>query len=220
MPRIRNHTTCRRRPRPSRRGPRQAGVAIVSRGLAVVGLLIVAACASPASGPTPYTPATNDSDYGYSGQEIAPDRVRLTFAGNKNTPRETVELGLLRRAAEVTVHRGYDHFIVVNSDTERFTSVRPASPRFSFSYGYGWGWHRRHSFGRFGWYHPWYGPWYSPWHDPFHDRVPTRTSRRYTATAIIALRHGPPPPDNPQAYDARAVLGSLAPPQAPPPPSP
>lgn len=172
---------------------------VSARRLAILAVLAcLAGCASPTPS-TPYGPAAGNSGFGYSGQEITTDRVRVQFAGNARTPRETVETALLRRAAEVTVHRGHDHFIIVEKDTERFTSVQ-AVPRASFA----WGWRHYHPHGYFGWHSPWYGPWGYPY-GPYS----ARTDRRYTASALIALRDGPAPTDNPQAFNAREVLKTL-----------
>jgi hypothetical protein len=181
-------------------------------GLAVL-LLALAGCVT--AQPTPYQPAT-EGQGGYSGQEIAPDRVRVTFSGNSATPREMVENALLYRAAEVTVHRGYDYFIVVEQDTERFTQYGYSGPRTSLRLGYG------HGFGccrrsgpfaryRYGWgpWDPW-DPWGPGWGDPYYGR-PVVTGHRYKAHAVVALRRGPVPVEMADAYDARAVMATLGP---------
>ena len=49
------------------------------------------------------------------------DRFRVSFAGNSFTSRETVERYLLFRAAELTVQNGFDHFILVDRDTDKQT---------------------------------------------------------------------------------------------------
>ena len=68
---------------------------------------------------TPYQPATDGQ--GYAEQALERDRYRVTFVGNSLTSRETVENYLLYRAAEVTLEKGYDHFVIVEKDTERNT---------------------------------------------------------------------------------------------------
>ncbi|MEM6650539.1 MAG: hypothetical protein AAF603_09845, partial [Pseudomonadota bacterium] len=95
--------------------------------------LVLAACATS----TPYD-AANDQGYGFSEQRIEDDRYRIVFKGNSLTRRETVENYLLYRAAEVTVKNGYDHFIVVEDDTERSTTYTQTGNAGFFPY-YGFG---------------------------------------------------------------------------------
>lgn len=84
-------------------------------GLAVLGL---AACAEP----TPYAPRTADSSTGYTDQQLAANRYRITFSGNSVTGRDTVENYLLLRAAEVTRNAGYDYFVFDTRDTRAKTT--------------------------------------------------------------------------------------------------
>jgi hypothetical protein len=157
----------------------------------------LAACATTS---TPYQPA-DKSGYGFSEQRIEETKYRITFRGNSSTSRETVENGLLYRAAELTVQNGYDYFVVIESDTEESkrysTTGDPAFfghyyygyPRRYYAfpyYAYGWGW----------------GP------DPFYDSY-TREITRYSAVAFISLGKGAKPADNPQAFDAREVMSNL-----------
>ena len=72
---------------------------------------------------TPYQPATASSRLGFSDEQIESNRFRVSFAGNSLTSRETVERYLLYRAAELTVQRGFDHFILVTRDTETKTDT-------------------------------------------------------------------------------------------------
>ncbi|WP_211369109.1 DUF5320 domain-containing protein [Roseospira navarrensis] len=191
---------------PARRSPRHlstAGARAVALGAVLV---MLAACATPTPRtPTPYQPA-GEGGGGYSGQELEPNRLRITFSGNSTTPRQTVENALLYRAAEVTVHRGFDHFVITDRDTERFTRYGYATPRTSlhFGYGTGFGCCRGSRFGlgyRYG---------FGPWGYPYYAQ-PVPAGSRYTAQAVIVMRPGDPPQDNAEAYDARAVMASLGP---------
>ena len=61
---------------------------------------------------------------------MQPHPVRISYNGDTLTPRETVETYLLYRAAEATLERGFDYFVIVAHDvdeTTRFesTGVRP-----------------------------------------------------------------------------------------------
>ncbi len=169
---------------------RLPGMLIAAAGLAL------AACASP----TPYQPEA--SGRGFADQSLEADRFRVTFSGNTLTPRETVENYLLYRAAELTLEKGFDHFVVADMDTERHTSYWSNTPGLMRPAGY---WSRS----------PWY-PWY-PWHpwygSPFHDTGLTTLEprERYSASANIVLRKGPKPDDDAHAYDAQAVIDRLGP---------
>lgn len=154
----------------------------------------LAACAAP----TPYQSAAPGA-YGYEEQAIESDRFLVSFNGNSLTERDTVETFLLYRAAELTLERGFDHFIIVRRDTDadrRFVGGDPFAARrsrFGFHYSY---------------FHPAYG-WYG-WRDPFWDDVNVREVSRYQAQAEIVLGRGAAPGD-PAAFDAREVIDNLGP---------
>ena len=54
---------------------------------------------------------------GYTDFSLAETTYRVRFKGNNYTPRDKVEQFLLYRCAELTAQLGYDHFILVDSDT-------------------------------------------------------------------------------------------------------
>lgn len=89
----------------------------------------LAACASTGGA---YQERSADNRYGYAETQLEPNRVRVTYAGDTVTSRETVETYLLYRAAETTLLRGYDYFLIVahgaNEDT-RYQALG-AGPRF------------------------------------------------------------------------------------------
>lgn len=175
-------------------------------GTAIVGALVLAACATP----TPYRPATGSgfSRAGYSDEQIEPNRFQISFAGNTLTSRETVERYLLFRAAQLTVERGFDHFILVDRDTERRTRTY-STPDPYWGGGFGgfgaWSPYWRYHGPRFGWrsWSPYYG-------DPFFNND-IRTVDKYEAIAEIIVGRGPKPGDNVRAFDARAVIENLGP---------
>jgi hypothetical protein len=136
--------------------------------------------------PTPYAPS--QGGFGYSDARIEENRFRVVFRGNALTPRETVELYLLHRAAEVTLENGYDWFRIVRPVAEegaapvprkRGGKARATAPR---NYGYRRVPRGRPSRPRYRPYHP-YRPryhgsvryysafpfWYDPW--PFGPYV-------------------------------------------------
>ncbi|MEM8920957.1 MAG: hypothetical protein AAGB25_06280 [Pseudomonadota bacterium] len=164
---------------------------------AAVAALTVAACATS----TPYQPALADGAKGYSETQIETDRVMVAFKGNSLTDRETVETYLLFRAAEVTLERGYDYFVITDRETEKETRIR-ASGGSAFSPYYS-----RYGF-RYSYFHPRFG-WYGAY-DPFWSDVTYREITRYDASAEIVLRTGEKPGDEVRAFDARDVTKNLA----------
>src|SRR5262245_25819352 len=75
----------------------------------VAGLFPLAACA------TAYQPETLTG--GYTDVSLAETTYRVRFKGNNYTPRDKVEQFLLYRCAELTAQLGYEHFLLVASDT-------------------------------------------------------------------------------------------------------
>lgn len=147
----------------------------------LVGAALLTACGTP----TPYQPAA--SDYGYDEQALEENRYRISFSGNSLTPRETVENYLLYRAAEVTLDKGYDYFLMVTQETERKTTYHGTITGFGSRY-----------------------------HDyPYGIGASTSTTAypqdRYSSFATITLHHGSKPADDPKAYDARQLQERLAP---------
>lgn len=161
------------------------------RMLVLAAAALLAACATA----TPYQPGAPNA-YGFQEQQIENNRLRITFRGNTLTDRETVETYLLYRAAELTLERGHDYFIVANRDTEehsRLQGTGTRSPRFGFDYWY--------FSPRRGW---------SPWYDPFWNEPSSyREVTRYEAVAEIAMFSGRKPADDANAFDAREVQANL-----------
>lgn len=187
----------------------------VSRKVLIAALasttLLVAGCATE----TTYHPAVGRGfdRTGFSDHQIEPDRYAVTFAGNTVTSRETVEKYLLFRAAQLTLERGYDYFVMANRDTDRQQQIY-STPGFG-----GYGGYNGFGFGGF-WGPSWryYGRGYGwrSW-DPFlggpfwGDTTDIHSVDRFEATAEIVMRHGPIPKDNLRAFNARAVVSSIGP---------
>jgi hypothetical protein len=99
-------------------------------------ILLTAVTASMLTGgavadtPTVYQPsAISQTRSGYSETQIDVNRLRVMFAGENGTERETVESSLLYRAAEITVQRGYDYFVVVDHSVDAKTeTIRKGPP--------------------------------------------------------------------------------------------
>jgi hypothetical protein len=97
-------------------------------------LLLAAAFAAAATGAraenaTPYQPsAVSRAHQGYSETQIDANRLRVSFSGNADTSRETVETYVLFRAAETTLQRGFDYFVVVDHNVDTTTAYEPYGP--------------------------------------------------------------------------------------------
>ena len=83
------------------------------RFLSIALALGLAACAEPASS---YRPLAGD--FGYAEHRVDQNTWRVGFAGNGGTPRESVEIYALYRAAEVTIAEGRERFAVLESEVE------------------------------------------------------------------------------------------------------
>jgi hypothetical protein len=182
-----------------------------------LGSLLMAASAafalSACATETTYRPATGSgfARAGYSDRQIESNRFIVSFSGNSYTSRDTVERYLLFRAAELTIARGYDHFILVDRDTDRRTRTYATERPGAYGFGYGayggWGPSWRYRGRGFGWrsWSPFYG-------DPFWDReIDIQTVDKFEANAEIVLGRGPKPADNVHAFDARAVVENIGP---------
>lgn len=179
---------------------------IFAAGAIALGL---AACATP----TPYQPNLrgNQTSGGFSEVRIAPDRFRVTFAGNSLTSRERVETYLLYRSAELTLANGFRTFQTVERDTERNTRVYAEPSLIGPRWGYGrWSPFYRPSWryygGRFGWrtWDPYFG---SPF---WGDTVDYRQVTQYEASAEIYMSNSARP-DDPKVFDAEEVVRNLRP---------
>jgi len=157
------------------------------RFLMVAMLAVLAGCTTP----TPYQPLVDG--YGYSDQLLEPNRFRVTFAGNSQTTRNTVENYLLYRAAEVTVKSGFDYFVIADRETE------PSRTYISSFDGYpGFGFYR---------YSPgWYG-----YGGMAMGTSTTTAITSYQAYADIVMFSGPKPVANVNAFNARDVMATLGP---------
>jgi hypothetical protein len=173
--------------------------------LVLVAALGLAAGLGACTTATPYQPLLESAPGlgGYSDVRIEPGRHRVTFTGNSLTSRETVELYLAYRAAELTLANGYDTFTLVTRDTDRKTSARvdPGPARLPY-----WSPYWRY-YGPYGWRT------YDPWMDSAFARpsMDVSTVEKFTASAEIVLGKGPKRADDAETFDARAVVENLGP---------
>jgi hypothetical protein len=188
----------------------------MKRLLAAAAIALAAGLAACATA-TPYQPAVRTASgpaNGFYEMPLEGNRWRVGFAGNTVTSRQQVEDALLLRAAELTLQRGFDHFVAVNRATERdvrYQSTPGMSARYGgfgysrFGYPY-WSPYWRHYRPSFGWRY------WDPFYDPFWDRdVEIREVDKYEANAEIVMGRGPAPANDPRAFDARQVYANLSP---------
>ena len=170
---------------------------------AAVSALALAACATP----TVYAPEGYGGQRGgFAEQRLQADRFAVTFSGNSLTSRDTVEMYLLYRAAELTLENGYDWFLTDYRATEvenRYYSS--PDPWYGGGYGRYWGPSWRY-YRRSAW-----SPWNDPWGDPFgRGGWDVREVSRYEARAEIVLGRGQTPSDG-HAFNAREIIENLGP---------
>jgi hypothetical protein len=135
-----------------------------------------------------YQPRTGSSGTGYSDEQLAGNRYRVTFTGNSATHRETVESYLMLRSAEVALKAGYRWFLFDTRDTQAQTTYH--------SDFVGWpGWRGR------GWY----------WHSWAHDSVSSYPETRFEAYAEIVLLTDDQAKSEARAINAQEVLDHIGP---------
>ncbi len=162
----------------------------MTRALSALALvLVLIGCSGK---PTPYQPKADRT--GYSQQQLDTQTWRVQFAGNIDTPRQTVENYLLYRSAEIMLFGGHEKFVMLEKDIERNVEYQDTGYYPHFGYGLRRG--RRH-----GRHHGlrYYGPvYYSP-------------LVSYSGTATIRIYSGGPPPNNAPVYNAQEIVQQLGP---------
>jgi len=170
---------------------------LLARVCVLLCLAAVAACVKP----TPYQP--REDGYGFTTQQLEPNRYVVSFYGNTATSRETVENYLMYRAAEVTLEVGGDHFQVVQRDTQRDVTTYTNYGAYPFGTGLYYG------------YGGWGGPYYRPYSGSYYGATvglgAPRVSQKFEASVEFLAFRGPKPPDDPMSYDARELVARLGP---------
>lgn len=188
---------------------RSPGKAVLS---AIALAMALTACATPSASPTA---AAEQQPGAFSEARLDADRYRVMLVGQRQEPRETVQLALLNRAAELTVREGYDWFETTDQGARvQSRLVAGSSPIMQpgFMWGGGEGFLPR------SWRDT--GPrWGSGWRDwdpflgepSFANRGQVLATDLVVAAAVIVLHKGVRPADTTQAYDARALLARSRP---------
>ena len=159
----------------------------LSAAVAVSGIILAGCESLP-----PYHPSEGPGATGYSDQQLAANRYRVTFTGNSATRRDAVENYLLRRAAEVTLKAGSRYFLFDARDTDAKTTYHSDFVGWP---GHGWYWHS------------WpYGP---------EQDLATFPVTRYEAYAEIVLLTDEQAKAEPRAVNAQDLLDHIGPPTKP-----
>ena len=151
-----------------------------------VALCVLTGCVSPVQ-PTPYQAAPPGGGSGYTETWQDERRVKVRFTGNWRTDRQTVEDGLLYRAAELAAQRKAPRFAVRDKTVERRVYETIDTPPFPSS------WYRDRWRGTYG-------------------RFPPRISTWTVYTAVMKIELLPEGAEAPQAASLRttqAVLDEL-----------
>jgi len=164
-------------------------------GVGLLALVLLAA----GCGPTAYGPVGPFGETGYQTTRLSADRYLVSFEGNAQTSRQTVETYLLYRAAEVAEQTGHPYFALVESETEREVDVDAyyTTPGF---YGFGRGVGFGPRFTAF--------PYYATFGNGPGPSVATSDS--YEAYATVEMFEERPP-GRTDVFDTSAVIGTLRP---------
>jgi len=101
--------------------------------IAAAAAALVTGCASQSG----YAARGPHSQTGYAETQLEQNRLRVSYNGDTRMSLETVETYLLYRAAEATLERGFDYFVVVAHGAEedaRFEQTGGFRPRFGTTY--------------------------------------------------------------------------------------
>lgn len=145
----------------------------------------------------------------YSQSDNGDGRFELTLSGTRFTSRDTIEGELLRRAAQLTISKGQDWFMLLHLPGEQ-PDKHPPRPKPAFGVRYGH-WQPHWSYKQSG---AVWQPWHPEWGTRFWaDEVNPKEVQRFEVHAMIESGKGPIPAHE-TAFDAKQVIRDLAAPAA------
>jgi hypothetical protein len=178
--------------------------------LAIAAVAALAPVCAASAQEAPYQSKRDGGGVGYAQQKLDDNRWLVKYAGDRDTPAETVETYLLFRAAELTIKKGGDWFETSDSRTALKTVVPDrVRPESKVGLDYGWGWRPHWRF-------------FNVDHVVKSDTgisgkasVPIRgpshpASKRFVASAEITIGKGPAP-EGRRVFDARKLQAELGP---------
>lgn len=152
-------------------------------------LVFAALAAAGCLSPTPYQP--RDGSGGYADVHVDANTFHIAFTGNSATSRQTVEIYLLYRCAEVTAAAGFDYFTFPSPATHEqvHVSSTPGTSTTTVTTD-----NKGHVF-----------------MDTFYFPGTVTYSNSYEATVMIKAFKGARPENAPNAYEARKILKHVGP---------
>ena len=137
--------------------------------------------------------------YGYSEVPIDSSTCLITYAGDYTQPSDLVDRYALYRAAEVTVAKGFDYFVVMDgqANASALTNVmqNAGTPTTTIEHDID----------------PQTGRMIPVAVTTSNPSYMTSTSTAHTVTKTIRMFKGARPADNVQAYDAKSMVTMMAP---------
>ncbi|MFC7000468.1 hypothetical protein ACFQMB_01975 [Pseudobowmanella zhangzhouensis] len=85
--------------------------------LSLTAALLLAACSSNQA--QVYAPADEEGAQGYTEQQLTDSQYRITFTADKDTASSQIRDYAMLRAAELTLQKGHDWFMLQDSDTSQ-----------------------------------------------------------------------------------------------------
>jgi hypothetical protein len=160
--------------------------------MAVATLTACSALAACSTGETDFRPLISGASVGYSDQQLSIDRVRVYFSGSGTSTESDVQNYLLRRAAEITLQRGYTHFVLEGENIQGDTYRVPGFISDTYLHG------------------PMYAYRVRYWSD--YPEAWEGKETRYSAQADILMRLSYEVAGNPNAIEAASVFRIPGPP--------
>lgn len=168
--------------------------------IASMAFFIVIASGLGACASTPkYTPADDAEDYGHYSTRLDDNRYRIVYNGNRSTGLNTTRDYALLRAAELTLHDGYDWFQVVDRES---ATISESQPQTGFSYERAY--YVERSCGLLGCSQS-----VRPWTTTRVDMNDGRSRTKHSHVLEIVMGKGSVPQDGGNYYDAEIVAKSL-----------
>lgn len=94
------------------RGVPYVRVALVAASVSLA-VSVIAGCATPHVGQSPYRPNVGGDGHGYSEVQLNESTIQITFVGTTATD---AQAGAMRRAADTALWRGADGFVITNRE--------------------------------------------------------------------------------------------------------
>ena len=103
-----------------------------------VQILVIALLISACQLPTKYQDAEKPSNkFGFEETLIAPDTFRVSFEGNYETKKDTVENYMLYRAAELAKKSGHEYILFLDKEVEKDQKILDVVQQYNYRNAFG-----------------------------------------------------------------------------------